>query len=176
MKFVDSGRYYEVDVDGNVKEFDFIIDENPANIKIGLNEERLLGTEESPFEIWCIEDLVEWSQNYSEYKNSYIKLCRKLNFNSNLSYTDGKVLECDTIEQLKNLLTNTEETGFTPIKNFSGTFNGQGYEIKNIYINSTEHAGLFEYVSNATIKNLKISGEIISQKSAGGFAATARWK
>lgn len=32
---------------------------------------------------------------------------------------------------------------------------------------------MFRYVSNTTIKNLKISGTVISQKSSGGIAATA---
>ena len=44
--------------------------------------------EENAYEIWCIEDLLEWSKNYSQYKSSYIKLCRNLNFQSELSYAD----------------------------------------------------------------------------------------
>ena len=169
VKFIDSERYYEVDSDGNVEYYEVIVDEHPGNIKVGINGEELKGTEESPFQIWCIEDLVEWSQNYAEYKNSYIKLERTLDFNSNLSYTDGKVLSCSSINELKDLLTNTSGSGFTPIADFRGNFDGKSFEIRNIYINVTGNAGLFAE-SCGIIQNLGITGNIISSESnAGGI-------
>ena len=172
--FIDSNRYYIVDKDGNVGEVkDYYKDENPGDITIGENGEKLDGkTEKTAYQIWCIEDLVELSQNYSKYLNSYIKLGRTLNFNSRFSYSDGKILDCNSIEELKDLLTNTSGSGFTPIANFSGTFDGRGYEIQNIYINIAEDAGLFATATDGKIENLKISGNITStENNAGGIVA-----
>lgn len=56
-----------------------------------------------------------------------------------------------------------EENPWTPIKNFSGTFDGQGFSIDGLYINFTEetnntptYLGLFGN-SDGTIQNLKIT-------------------
>mgnify|MGYP001853275010 CR=1 FL=1 len=170
--FKESNRYYIVDKDGNVGEAnEYYKDENPGDIIIGENGEKLDGkTEETAYQIWCIEDLVEWSQNYAKYQDAYIELRRTLNFKSRLSYTNGKILNCNSIEELKDLLTNTSGSGFTPINNFKGTFDGKDFEIQNIYENISGNAGLFARVTG-TIKNLKISGNIISSNSyAGGIA------
>ena len=171
--FNESNRYYTVDKDGNVEgAYEIIEDKYPGDITVGKNGEELDGNEKSPYEIWCIEDLVKWSQNSSIYVNSYIRLGRTLDFKSNLSYTNGKMLGCNSIEELKELLTNTSGNGFTPILNYNGNFNGLKNEIKNIYINKSGYAALFANANNATIKNLKISGEIISKDgTASGFIA-----
>ena len=165
VEFIDTGRYYEVDKNGQISEYEFITDNNPGNIRIGINGETLTGDESSPFEIWCIEDLVEWSQHYSTYQTSYIKLGRTLNFNLKTCYTDGKMLGCTSINELKTLLTDKEETGFPPINEFAGNFDGQGFEIQNIYIApSSGYASLIKK-AGGEIKNLGITGEIISQNS-----------
>ena len=64
---------------------------------------------------------------------------------------------------------------WTPIKSFAGTFNGNNHTISNLFIKSTENAGLFASVGSATIKNLTVQGEITctSAKDVGGIAATA---
>ncbi len=170
--FTDSNRYYTVDKDGNIGEVQKIVkDEYPGNITVGTDGKELAGDATEPYEIYCIEDLVEWSQNYSNYLNNCINLGRTLNFKSNLSYVDGKILGCNSVEELKDLLTNTTDSGFTPIANFSSTFNGKGYEIQNIYINTEENAGLFSKATGK-IENVKISGNITStEKNAGGIVA-----
>ena len=78
--FVDTNRYYTVDKDGNVGEVqEFIEDKYPGDITVGKNGETLDGqTGETAYQIWCIEDLVEWTQNYSKYASSCIKLCTTL--------------------------------------------------------------------------------------------------
>ena len=65
---------------------------------------------------------------------------------------------------------------WTPIKSFAGTFNGNNHTISNLFIKSTENAGLFASVGRATIKNLTVQGEITctSAKDVGGIAAEAR--
>lgn len=175
VEFKDSNRYYEIDAEGNVKKIDVIIDENPGNIKVGINGEELNGTAEKPYEIWCIEDLVEWSQNYSLYSTSTIKLCRTLNFTSKLSYSDSTTTNYGDINIDGQISTLIEEmkngAGFTPIREFSGAFDGKGFEIKNMYMNTSNDAGLFDSISDATIENFGITGNIISGAYAGGIVS-----
>jgi len=64
-------------------------------------------------------------------------------------------------------------TGWTPIINFSGTFDGNGYTISSLYINNSsgEYQGLFGVMTNATIKNVHIAGCNITGRSfVGGLA------
>ena len=178
--FIESKRYYIVEEEGNVQgEYLIIEDKHPGDITVGKNGEELDGKAETeggkPYEIWCIEDLVEWSQNYDAYQDDCIKLGRTLNFESRLSYVNGKVLNCNSIDELRNLLTNISGSGFTPIKNFSGTFDGQSNEIQNIYINKTGRAGLFEELNDGSIvENLGISGNIIGTTECGGIFGFGR--
>ncbi len=65
---------------------------------------------------------------------------------------------------------------FTPIGKsssyaFKGIFDGKGYTISNIYISETSNpAGIFGYVGNATISNLTISNGTITQTGASQCA------
>jgi flagellin-like hook-associated protein FlgL len=55
---------------------------------------------------------------------------------------------------------------------FCGTFDGNGYSIKNLYISRTEdYSGLFGYVQNSTIENISIKGgSVYSEgKCTGGL-------
>ena len=178
--FIDSNRYYVVDKDGNVGEAQEIIkDKNPGDITVGKDGEALDGSEEHPYEIWCIEDLIEWSQHYTKYQNSNIVLCKDLNFKSSLSYADSESMEYGDINQDNTTDSLIEEMqkgiGFTPIANFSGAFNGEyeeeKHKIENIFIYVEGNAGLFERISG-TISNINITGEIMSKNSyAGGIAS-----
>lgn len=62
---------------------------------------------------------------------------------------------------------------------FTGTFDGNGYAIKNYtYSTTTEdlmHAGLFCRTKNASFKNLTMTNVNISVKSGGNFAALAAY-
>lgn len=173
IKFIDSGRYYQVDEDGNTEKFEIKTDNNPGNIKIGINGENLEGNENSPYEIWCIEDLIEVSQNYTDYQNSYIKLGKTLDFKSELSYADSKSKKYGDINNNDKVETLIEEMqngiGFTSIATFSGTFDGNNYYIKNVFQNGN-NGGIFKKLSNGTIKNLNITGNMEITGSAGGIA------
>ncbi|MEM4330774.1 MAG: hypothetical protein QW273_02075 [Candidatus Pacearchaeota archaeon] len=63
--------------------------------------------------------------------------------------------------------------GFEPLGNssspFNGSFNGNGKNISNIFINrSTEsYVGLFGYANNSKIYNLQIEGKVIGFSSVG---------
>lgn len=128
-----------------------------------------------------IEDLVELSEKVNSgdtYEGKTVRLMRDLDFTDSASYEKNVVDE--------SLTKAGNGSGFTPIGNkehvFSGTFDGQENEIRNIYINininidetSSSYVGLFGYVSNGKIKNLGITGEInnINSGSNGGTRKT----
>ncbi len=55
------------------------------------------------------------------------------------------------------------EDYLSPVSIFCGTFDGNGYSIKNLYMNTPDyHAGLFGYVYDATIQNVNIVGAQIT--------------
>lgn len=54
---------------------------------------------------------------------------------------------------------------FTPVKNFSGTFNGNNVDIKNLVITAKTgnlRTGIFETTTGATIKNIKLSNVTVT--------------
>lgn len=59
---------------------------------------------------------------------------------------------------------------------YSGTFDGAGHTVQGVYCNDQikGRAGLFGYVSGATIKNVKVTGYIKTDGFAGGIAAYIR--
>ncbi len=83
----------------------------------------------------------------------------------------GKTVELANDIDLKSI-------EFTPIGSFAGTFDGKGYEIKNLYISdeTLSFDGLFGYITSGTIKNLTVSGNITgdgSDKYIGGIIGYA---
>ena len=189
VAFIESKRYYTVDKDGTVTGPQEIVeDKSPGDITKDENGDDI--EEGQPYEIWCIEDLCAFSNevnNGNLFSNKTIMLMSDLNFNSKYSYVngnitvDGKIPSCNSIEELKKVL--TENEGFNPIGDgksinsyFIGTFDGNNKAIKNIYINRPDSfVGLFGSCllrkNNVTIKNLEISGRIIGNV-AGGIIAS----
>ena len=157
--FTDSNRYYEIDQDGNVSEPQEVVkDEYAGDITKG---GRCDGSEEKPYEINCIEDLValsmmtnggntELNLSSTTFNGKTIVLKRTLNFNSKYSYEDsnsikfGDLNQDGIVENIKTELTKKEENcvGFTPIGligankgyRFEGKFEGENNSIKNLYI------------------------------------------
>ena len=198
--FKESKRYYLVDRNGNIEgEYSVIEDKNPGDITVGMNGEKLDGSEGKEYQIWCIEDLCAFSKSVSEgedYDGDTIKLMTTLNFNSNLSYSDientykyDEIINAYIVDEtsektLKELITDENGIGFIPIgmsandveARFQGTFDGNNNEVKNIYVNTTNNAGLFGGTSHATIKNLGITGDITSTEGyAGGITGNGAW-
>lgn len=191
VKFIDSNRYYEIDSEGNCKEYEVITDKNPGDITTDKDGNSLDGSEIHPYQIWSIEDLVSFAQisstiNVNQYVDKYIILCRNLDFKSSLSYSNPETTEYDEflggdgsttlIKQLSK-----EGKGFAPIVGgpFKGTIpakqiDGQGYKIQNIYVYQSEDAGLMSKLNGIMIiKNLTVTGEITSTESnAGGISAS----
>ncbi len=193
--FKESNRYYIVDKDGNVGEMnEYYEDKNPGDITIGKDGEKLEGSKEQPYEIWCIEDLVKLSEmvnNGDTLSGKYVVLKTDLNFNSNFSYMNPNTTEFDVYLggdgniSLKSQLSE-DGKGFMPIGKdvyniaFRGDFDGQNHSIKNIYINKGANAGLFGAVFGGTntkkIANLTVGGQVITDGGirAGGIVAWAR--
>ncbi len=154
--------------DGNKVEVSNI--ENAGDLSKGGQYDGL--TEETAYRITCIEDLVEWTNNYNNYKNKNIKLENTIDFNSIGSYKNHKSKSTDingngTIEELITEL--TTGMGFKPIIEFSGIFDGQENEIRNIYENRSSEASLFIRGAH-TIKNVTLTGNIISSSHAAGIS------
>ena len=144
--FIESNRYYVVEKDGGISEPQEIVkDNNPGDITKGGT---LDGSEEKPYEINCIEDLVAFSKSVKEnsnnrYKNKNVYLNRNLNFKSKYSYTDytttkfGDVNEDGNIEGLMKELSSgigfepigsykyNETTKVFDVEAFAGTFDGK---------------------------------------------------
>ena len=162
--FVDSNRYYEVDEEGSISDVNKITKDNYAGdiTKGG----RCDGSEERPYEINWIEDLVALSNivngegikfengqivqitksNGLEGKN--IILVRNLNFKSKYSYADSTRTDFGNIngnDTDGNMLIGemTTGNGFVSIgyhysNLFAGIFDGNGKNISNIMIRNTE--------------------------------------
>lgn len=147
------------------------------------------GTSTAPYLIESIEDLVAFSNNVNSgstnYFNKYIKLVNNLDFNLPFSYdnphtkvsetTNRIITEDSDGTELKTFL--TTGTGFNPIgmsntREFRGTFDGNGKEISNIYINrpTENYVGLFGG-NSGIIERLGVSGNITGNKYAGGIKA-----
>ena len=198
--FKETDRYYTIDKYGNIIDVQEIIkDKNPGDITKGKNGEKLDGSEKHPYEIWNIEDLVVLSNmtngqgvkiengsitkisSTNNFSEKYIELKRNLNFKSKLSYENSNRTDFGDIngnEEDGNVLIKEMETGngFNPIAKdnfgiaFKGNFEGNNFEIKNIYIVGTNYAGVFGIVESAKISNLGIDGKITGQvKGIGGL-------
>ena len=137
--------------------------------------------DENVIEISSIEDLVDFSKavnNGNTYENVTVKLTRNLDFNEQSSYKNyqdtsyGDLNENGKVESIMEELTNKDGIGFTPIgywkHAFSGIFDGLLYEIRNIYMNTSNmEIGLFGVARNATIKNIGVTGNIFHKYTAG---------
>ena len=92
--------------------------------------------------------------------------------NSGSTSINGKLMNDIDLSGICGANINGAEVNWTPIGNktnqFSGTFDGNGYEVKNLYINSTdEYQGLFGY-NEGTIQNLGVSGDVKGDRYVGG--------
>ncbi len=190
VQFKKSERYYLVDKAGAIEgPIEKVEDEYAGDItKNGKYD----GSEDKPYQINCIEDLVAFSimshggntelglKSVDVY--NYVELVRTLDFQSMLSYNDYTTmkygdLNTDGVEEdIRTELTKKDEgcIGFTPIA-FTGYFEGNGNTIKNLYLNDSadNDLGLFANwfaAVRGAIRNLSITGEIINTNwGASGF-------
>ena len=174
---------FEVDIGtGNVTiaDIEFVEDSTPWELA---GE----GTETEPYLIESIEDLVAFSNSVNSgngYSGKYVKLVNTLDFNLPFSYDNYKtkvsektnrIIEEDSNgTELKTFL--TSGTGFNPIgsnsNDFYGYFDGNGKEIKNIYINRPDEDYVALFGGGAReIKNVGITGKIVGYNYVAGIIA-----
>ena len=192
--FAESNRYYTVNIDGIVNGpviADRVEDNYPGDITKDKDGNELTGnTESDAYQINCIEDLCALSNACNKdktFEGKYIILTKNLDFKSDLSYINGKIVtegnipSCNSIKELKEILTTGE--GFYPIGTniyegnytFRGNFDGRYNIISNLYANyENGNIGLFGSCWNAEIKNITIEGNIISGGNTGGITAYSR--
>lgn len=188
IKFEESKRYYEIDGKGNIGEPKEITSEKYAGdiTKGGKCD----GSEEKPFKITCIEDLVAFSimtnggntelgLASNKFNGKYVELTKTIDFESIFSYDDytttkyGDLNTDGIVEDIRTELTKTDEgcIGFTPICGFKGVFDGKENTIENIYENSQNSVCALFKDENVreerfTIQNLKLTGTITSRENA----------
>lgn len=136
------------------------------------------GTSEHPFMIDSIEELAKIGSGTDGWTlEKCYKLNRDLDFNADSSYEDASA----------NKMTYTTGSGWDPIgfedgdwdgaDYFKGSFNGNGYTIKNLMINrapANGNVGFFGVVGggvNTEVKNLTVDGIVItcSEYYVGGL-------
>lgn len=168
---------YNLRSDGTINKADLETNniENAGDLSKGGQYDGL--TEETAYRVACIEDLVEWSKNFNNYKNKCIKLEKTIDFENTSDYNDYKKITTDINENGINETLITELTtgkGFKPIATFSGIFDGQNNEIQNIYEDVITDAALIlrtDKDSIVTIKNFGITGNINGNYRVAGIIA-----
>ncbi len=114
------------------------------------------GTLDDPYQIASAQDLILLSTASRDWDKHFIQTANII-FDDNTAVDwngDGDVNHADAV-------------GFSPIGNanvnFTGSFDGQGYRIKNLYINNrTSYTGLFGRVADAELRNISLYGVDIS--------------
>ena len=118
-----------------------------------------LGTEASPYEISTADELENFRDlvNDGIEKSAHAKLMNDIDLNGSAT------------------------NQWTPIGTsnnpYSGTFDGNGKTIKNLYIKNTSSAndqGLFGYVYGGTVQNLSVSGTVSGGMYVGGVVGDNR--
>lgn len=168
LKFSSKGYYYEISPKGEITGPIILIqDEYAGDITKGGT---LAGTEEFPYQVNNVEDLVSIGQN--RYKDKNIVLMRDLNISSQFSYQDyqttkyGDINEDGITEGLLEEL--TKGKGFKALQLYTTTFDGKNHNIKNFYMNTEKSVALFDRIQSCTIKNVTVTGNVIS---TGWFGA-----
>ncbi|AJC85529.1 two-partner secretion domain-containing protein [Campylobacter sp. RM16704] len=118
-----------------------------------------------------------WNENKAGFRTSAseYRLTKDIDFggNNNKNYANYCIdgLGCTSMI-----------VGYDAYNGFTKTFDGQGYTLKNINIDTSslssesEYVGIFGYINDATIKNINVDymgGGIRTNTYAGGFAGSA---
>ena len=194
--FEESNRYYTVDKNGNILDYTTgVTDSYPGDITKKEDGTVLDGSEEHPYEINCIEDLVAFSNMVNKTGKVYqdgklidavdskgiasgsnVILTRDLNFKSSASYIDSQRTDFGDINgdagDGNALITEmTTGSGFPaigkyPSNNFSTTFSGV-FDGGNHSIKNLYKSGLFGSIRGSEIKNITVYGIEGVQNSSG---------
>ena len=160
-------RLYKVDNDGEVELVDSNYEFPKREFITQLSNNEYGATKAKPYEINCIEDLLDfsfcvngitienneitYSNTFNNFNNKFIALVRSLNFKSGFSYENAERTDYGDVNQdgqVEDLLTElTTGKGWICIggygetqntNGFYGTFEGNEMKISNLYINNVE--------------------------------------
>ncbi len=157
-----------------------------TNYDLGLKS---AGTEQNPYIIYKIEDLVRLAKNVNSVdaiSSKNIKQINTLNFQTQTDYynyqdTSFGDLNEDNTDGNQVLTEMTTGSGFLLIgdldKNpFEGVFDGGNNRLENLYIKRINipkdkdiKTGLFGYINNATIKNISVAGTVELSKDGASL-------
>jgi hypothetical protein len=119
------------------------------------------GTSGNPYQIATLDNLYWITQNSGEWSAHYIQIA-DIDASTTSGWDSG--------------------AGFSPIgnitTNFTGSYNGNGHNIDNLYINRSleDYIGFFGYAANSTISNLGLTNvNITAHDHVGGFAGENRY-
>ena len=159
QNILDSYENYLYDATGDVKQVD---DSNPGVLEGS-------GTEEEPFVINSIEDLVVFADNVTKgtntYQDQYVELGLSLDFNSDKSYVNPNRQDYAQYGYNGKLKEVLNTSGFIPIglqegtiaeieeKSFDGDFNGNGFSIYNMNISQAKTIGENNYFMSGLFSN-----------------------
>jgi len=125
------------------------------------------GTEANPYiiktkkQLENLSFLVNQGQSFSE---QYFKLGNDIKLNDTTNWQEWDTNPAGIYAWTK--------IGTYPDNPFKGTFDGGGYAVSGIYINTpSQRHGLFGYIVDGTIKNLGVLASYIKSTSAGGIVA-----
>ncbi len=116
------------------------------------------GTKESPYEIYTAEDL----GSIPDGSDAYFVLMN----NIEITAADYGI----SADESGNNVYGALYGGYSPIKDFSGSFDGNGFVISGLYINTeSDYAGLFANIkANGQVKNVHV--EILDKAQGFGFS------
>lgn len=90
------------------------------------------------------------------------------------SFDGKKVILTNDIKLNEDNIADEQKENFIPIgidhdHAFKGTFDGEGHEISNIYINSSnQYVGVFGLIENGKIRDVKVNGKVIANTGVVG--------
>lgn len=124
------------------------------------------GTEKDPYKISSASELAYLAKivNEGEYAPSYYENFKYFELTNDIYLNDTELFKVD--ENIDFAGDTSNINAWTPIGNekynFKGHFNGNGYSIKGLYINSNiKYAGLFGKTGAGTIQNIRLTDSYI---------------
>jgi len=123
------------------------------------------GTEDDPYQLATSEDLIQFSNTSEDWDKHFVQT-------ANIIFDEAGEVDWNG----DGTIDNADNVGFSPIGNanihFTGSFDGQGYRIKNLFIDNTlAYTGLFGMLSHAELRNIALYNvDIASYYYVGALA------
>ncbi|MCL1946626.1 MAG: hypothetical protein FWF51_05670 [Chitinivibrionia bacterium] len=116
---------------------------------------------------WYDESKTEFTITTAEQLSGLAKLSNDGNYFSGKTIKLGANIMLNDTTNWKNWANNAPKNKWLPIKRFKGDFNGNGYVISGVYVNSDETGGFFK-IAYGKIENLGITASYVKGGS-GSF-------